>query len=180
MLSPKILFKIGEEKISEIWNRKTPEKLSDNFSLHDQKFLQELKRVKDSVHSKLWNYDRQVWTMQKSSTSPHRINIFAEGYKSTQFLKGRLQWDVRVSLRNIRRLSALNEHEPFQHLAEEPPRRHPSLRRVLCESVLVWKPQWCTGTLGHLSGSYSSWSGAGLHPSIGNTGRASMQWSVFN
>lgn len=48
----------------------------------------------------------------------------AEGYKSTDCLKGRLSLDVEVvSLADIRRLLDLNEHELSQHLAEEPPRR---------------------------------------------------------
>lgn len=92
-----------------------------------KKSLKGIKRVKDSVHNELQKYNREECTTKMSSMSPHRINIFTEGYKSTvHCLKGRLPWHVKViSLTDIRHFSDLNEHELFQHLTEEPPRRHP-------------------------------------------------------
>lgn len=92
-----------------------------------RKFLQGIKGVKDPVHRELQKCNREEWTTKKSSVSPHRINVFTEGYKSTvHCLKGRLPRHVEVvSLTGIRHFSDLNEHEVFQRLAEEPPQRLP-------------------------------------------------------
>lgn len=122
-------------------------------SLWWEKIKQKTKRVKDSV--------------QKNSTFPHR-NVSAEGCKTTDWLKGRLPWDVKVvSLLDIRHLSDLTEHEVFHPLAEGPAQSQPWLGRAAQEPGFVWKQQWRPGTLGRLSGGSSTCFGAGLHPAMG-------------
>lgn len=51
--------------------------------------------MKDSVQKELQKYDMEEWEVQNISAFPHR-NVSAEGCKSTDWLKGRLPWDVKV------------------------------------------------------------------------------------
>lgn len=84
------------------------QKNGDNFSLHDQEVFAEVKGVKAAVHKELQKYGREEQTGHRSSTSPHRIHIVAEGYKSANYLKDRLPWDVKVVSLTDRHLSDLN------------------------------------------------------------------------
>lgn len=106
----------------------------------------------------------EEWEVQ-ISTFLHR-NISAEGCKFTDWLKGRLPWDVKVfSLSDVRQLPGLTKHELVHALAEEPAQSQPWLggaagASVCLEAVVT---PWHMGT----SGSSSMCFGAGFHPAMG-------------
>lgn len=69
--------------------------------------LQGIKGIKGSVHEELQTHDREEWTVQKSST--HETNALAEGYTSTERLKGRCHG---VPKRSPRQTSGGSQTQP--------------------------------------------------------------------